>query len=221
MADLGSMELAVQAAKDIRQLNKRLSGYGSIGSDDPHKIISDIADIFDNFQKKMTRDGIVPTTRYLLSVPLLDGQAATSSPEVPDTKTIQSAVNYLMWMGDARAFPALNRIQSLHRVIRVAAPNDNWDTTPNNEERELVTRAIKMIHAIQDQGYRTCEECFGEGYTYCTACGGSGKRHWIETKKEWFKTKEIEHTEVCLGCQGHGKFVCRECGGLGKFLPTI
>lgn len=209
----------IQAVAEIR----KLAGYTLRESPDEDDTIYDdlLGDMFHKFLSSQSERAVGLVIDYLENVPLNDGRARDRGRERPRQSIIEDAIKFLMWMGEARAIPAIERISNTERLIRIRDDFDEWDTAPNDEERAFAAYAIDVIHAIQEHGFETCGKCNGSGRISCASCGGTGEVVTIVEKKQLFRSKEDRIVENCEDCQGHAKVTCDICDGMGKLLPEV
>ena len=212
-------DATLQAVTDIR----KLAGYTLRESADDEDTIYDdlLGDMFNKFRASQTDRAVGLVIDYLINVPIHAGRTRDRGRERPRQSVIENAIKFLMWMGDPNAIPAIERIANTERLIRVRDDFGEWDTAPNDEEREFAAYAIEVMHAIQERGYETCGKCNGSGRVRCESCDGTGEIVTIVEKKQLFRSKEERMVENCDVCAGHAKVTCERCEGIGKLLPEV
>lgn len=175
-----------------------------------------VARLIESLKKEQCTEAVLPVITYLLHVPLFDGSGSTKSnyaPPKPDVYIIETVVNFLAWMGDPQAIPALQRLTNTNRNIPLLLQDDHYADAPNDHERAHAAWAIKIIQAVQSKGYRLCQSCNGLGSYYCPTCKGAGT-----VKKRFFLWKRKMR---CPDCYGAKTIECSNCEGFGKLLPTL
>lgn len=195
----------------------RLAGWARVVWPPGYLLFSDhVARVIDSLKKEQCREAIVPVTTYLMHVPLFDGSGSTKSSYTapkPGVHIIEKAVDFLAWMGDPQALPALQRIASTHRNIPALLQDEHYEDAPNDHERAHAEWAIRMIPAVQSQGYNPCQSCNGQGRYACSNCKGSGKVQ----KRFLLWRRKVR----CPECYGAMTVECSNCGGFGKLLPIL
>jgi hypothetical protein len=194
-----------------------LAGWARVLMPARYLIFSDhVARVINSLRKEWCREAIMPVTAYLIHVPLLDGSGNTQSTYTapkPATHIIEAAVDFLAWMGDPQAFRALRRIASKYRNIPTESHAGQYEDAANDQERAHAEWAMKMIDAVQSQGYRICQSCNGQGRNACHTCKGLGtvkKRYLLWNRKR-----------RCPECYGAMSIECSNCSGFGRLLPTL
>lgn len=116
-------------------------------------------------------------------------------------------------------------IDSLIRTDSAAAVNQMINSIPSRTREFLKTETndYEEEYEDEDEEYKTCEKCDGDGTIECKTCDGNG---YIDCKicngtkdincKACGGSGKIENGEECEECDGDGEIECEECDSSGQ-----